>query len=319
MQSVRLLEEADIKEDTNEFRVRIRACLTERLQKESDVLVLTEFGSRSFGSAHDNLSDMDFQCIVSEKINETSEKRKERSKKLFSAIKDTLNTHCAPIDLEYESLWECDMFQMFYRFQSSAEFRIAPTLLIDFCIMYEAKDWERFSTPEQHGVSVILFDKENLLSPSPPAFDTHAHTLRLQRDLNNAISKFSMFQCFVGKEVARNHFLGAWHYYHQLTLTPLLLVLHMQHEPLRYSFGLRYTHHFGYSKEMEEKLQNLYFLASPSELLEKQQLAIELFFETVGKLSEQNMEPRIEELARKTRDEALEAYKASIRSVSCRK
>ena len=162
---------------------------------------------------------MDFICIASEKIHDTSEKCKERRTALFSIIKETLETNCATIEFEHEYLWDFDVFHMIYRFESTADSPIPPTLLIDFGIMFEEQLWKPFTTPEQHGLSVIFFDKENFTSQAPE-FDVDAHVTRMKSDLKNTISKFGIFQSFIGKEYARNHYLGAWYYYQEYTLTP---------------------------------------------------------------------------------------------------
>lgn len=299
-QQAKLLENEELM-DTKDFRIKVRESLWKRLEQESDVLVLGEVGSRSFKGVYDNLSDMDFICIASEKIHDTSEKRKERSKELFSIIKETLESNCAAIEFEHEYLWDFDVFHMIYRFENTDDSPIPPTLLIDFGIMFEEQLWKPFTTPEQHGMSVIFFDKENLTS-SPPDFDVEGHVTRMEADLKNTISKFGIFQSFIGKEYFRNHFLGAWDYYQEYTLAPLIKVLHMKYEPLRYFFGLRYVHHFGYPKELEETLQSLYFLGNPQEILEKQKLAIKLFYETVEELQKLDFKQIVSELSKQIRE-----------------
>lgn len=287
--------------DTQDFRFKVRKCLCDILKKENDVLVLTEGGSRSFGNAHDNLSDMDFICVASEKIHNTSEKRKERSTALFSIIKEALDQQCAPIEFEHDYLWDFDLFHKLFRFKSTKELPLPPTLVLDFGIVFEEAIWKPCTVPEQHGIPFILFDKENLISPNLPEFDVESHVARMKADITNTLSQFGMFQSFIGKEFVRGHYLGAWDYYREYTLAPLIKFLNIKYDPLRYFFGLRYVHHFGYPKELLETIQKLYFMGDPKDILHNQKIAIELFYNTAKELQNQDLHQRVADLSQKVR------------------
>ena len=296
--------------DTQSLRVQIRNALEEHLQKESDVLALAEFGSRAVGT-HDELSDMDFLCIVA--AVEGKENEEKRAAILFTILKNIFEKELGmSIELEHEDLWEECMgnYQRFLRFKSTGENPVLPTLLIDFSFAFKAAMWKKFSTPEQHGIFCILFDKKNLISPDPPEFDVEKHAENMMNDLKSMITRFGIFQSYIGKELLRNHHLGARYYYDELTLNPLVQVLNMKYQPLRYFFKLRYAHHFGFPQELIETLESLYFVATPQELCEKQKIAVELFYVTVDEILARDNLALLEDLAKNSREAARNAFRS---------
>lgn len=227
---------------------------------------LWEGGSAAFGRA-DQWSDVDLQVDVDDdKVAET-----------FDAVEAALAT-VATVDLVFvvpEPAWHGHS-QRFYRFADAP-----PWLMLDLCVIRH-RNPGKFIEPELHGHARVLFDRAGLFHRPPPV-DRNAMEQQARAKLAAVTVRFELFQPFVTKEVWREHPLDAWHFYQGLTLAPLITLLRMKHDPLRYDWSARYLHHL-LPKAGAEKLTRLSYVGSPAELPARQTEAIAWFRELATEL-----------------------------------
>ena len=220
---------------------------------------LWEGGSTAFGRA-DEWSDVDLQVDVDDaKVAET-----------FAAVEAAL-AEIATVDLVYvvpEPAWHGHS-QRFYRFADAPSW-----LMLDLCVIRQSNPG-KFIEPELHGNARVLFDRTGLFG-QPPRVDRAAMEQAVRAKLAALTVRFELFQPLVTKEIWREHPIDAWHFYQGLTLAPLITLLRMQHDPLRYDWSARYLHHL-LPKTEADKLTRLSYVGSAAELPARQTEAVAWF------------------------------------------
>jgi hypothetical protein len=65
----------------------------------------------------------------------------------------------------------------------------------------------------------------------------------MQKRLLRLKARFDIFNCFVQKEINRKNYLEALDLYYNVTLSSLVEILRMMHNPFHYDFKMRYVHY----------------------------------------------------------------------------
>jgi predicted nucleotidyltransferase len=233
--------------------------LHQKLEASNEVLAAWIAGSAAFGRV-DEWSDIDLSVLVEEGFVDGG----------FSLIEEALSEIEFIHPMPSNPAWP-GMQQKFYRLKGAGEF-----LLVDAEIITRSSP-ELFLDTSRHGKAIILFDKEGLAKEPP--FDAEGLRKKLKERLAVLKTQFPIFQMLPKKELRRGNIVEALEFYRNYTLRPLVEVLRMKHDPKRYDFHIRYLR-YDLPDEARILLENLYFVAEPSEIEEKQKQAEALFWET---------------------------------------
>lgn len=183
------------------------------------------------------------------------------------------------IELKFEikqSPWE-GMTQTFFRLKNGG-----PFLLIDFAIFNHSAP-DKLLQREIHGQPVILFDKREVLKPTP--IDVMQLNKTLQGRLQMHAARFELFRVMIEKELLRGNALDAMAFYLGFTLQPLVEVLRIQHSPYHYNFGLRYTK-IDLPADVAVEIEKLYFVANAADLEQKWNYAKQWFAKALKQAEE---------------------------------
>ncbi|MFN8372197.1 MAG: nucleotidyltransferase domain-containing protein [Anaerolineae bacterium] len=206
-------------------RETILTTLENALQPLPYVHAMWQGGASSFDRV-DQWSDIDLQVISDD----------ERISDVFKVVEDALRS-LSPIELRYEfpqPTWH-GHFQTFYRLKDAS-----PFLLLDFVVQKRTNN-NRFLQPEIHGEPIIHFDKEHWLKIPP--LDVEAHLLAIRERIEALRVLCDLFTVLTLKEIHRHNSIEALAFYQSWTLRPLVEVLRIQHDPVRYNFHTRYIHY----------------------------------------------------------------------------
>ncbi len=175
----------------------------------------------------------------------------------------------SPIEQEYvpDPHWP-GLTQSFFRLERASEY-----LAVDMAVIKVSSD-TYFLEPEVHGRSVFHFNRAGRVNAKP--FDATSHAKAMEVRRQRVVDRFRIFNCFVQKEINRDHWIEAVDLYQRVTLGALLEVLRMRHGPVHYDFGTRYVHD-ELPDDIVRKLVRLSFIASPEELRSKYRQATEWF------------------------------------------
>lgn len=237
------------------------------LEPQEGVYAMWRGGSAARGEA-DEWSDIDAVVVCDE----------EAVDGVFETVEAAL-PKLSPIDLIWrvpQPTWHGHA-QRFYRLEDAPDH-----LLIDLVVMVRGTH-ERFLVAERHGLAVVVFDKVDLVEPTP--FDRESFHATMAADLADTKVRFEMLQCLVDKELERGRPLDALNYYLGLTLTPLIKVLGMRYRRSRYDFGRRYTRE-DFPTDVADQVEALHFVSDADDLRAKHDRAKQLFWQTVRTLEE---------------------------------
>ena len=235
-------------------RQELITALVAALEPDPQVCAAYEGGSAAFGRV-DEFSDLDFQIIVED----------EAVERVARLVEAALAAHFT-VDYRYEiprPAWH-GHYQVFYRFANAS-----PLLLLDLCIIQRSST-NKFLEREIHGEAVVYFDKCG--AALPPPLDPAAHQAGLAARRAQCLAYFELYSPFVIKELRRGQPVEAAAYYSGFVLGPLVDLLRMRHDPLRYNFRTRHVYQ-DLPAAVLARLEPLYFPASPQELEEKYTLA----------------------------------------------
>jgi len=239
-------------------REDILSSLKDAFENLDYVHAMWEGGAAAFGRL-DEWSDIDLQFDVDD----------DRVEETFSIIESTLDA-LSPIDRKYnppQLPWE-GLFQVFYQLKNTS-----PYLLVDVVVMQHSSK-EKLLQTEIHGNAVFFFDKLGV-SQIPP-FDWECWNSRLRERLSILRITFPMFQTLVTKEIYRGNRLEALSFYHACTLRPLVEVLRIRDDPIRYNFHTRYAYYY-LPPEVVCKLEPLFFVTSVNDIQAKRRIAEDWF------------------------------------------
>lgn len=257
-------------------RQRILQAVIAETQVHPEIQGLWEQGSAAMGRA-DELSDLDLNLLVTDGQVAAGWEVVERALR-----------RVAPIELRYElaqPTWHGN-WQAFYRLEGTS-----PFLLIDLCVL-EVSTKSRFLEPEMHGKPIVYFDKLGWVQQAPS--DPVPVAERIQQRLPTLGLTLELFSPFVRKEVMRGRVLDALHFYNNFVVPRLIEALRSRYAPWRHSFGMRYLGH-DLPAELYAEVQELLFVADPSELPGKTERAVALFHQTVAEIEALDLVQWLEE------------------------
>jgi hypothetical protein len=224
--------------------------LSSTLQAHPDVQAAWQGGAAAF-SRVDEYSDIDLMVVANEGANEA----------VHTAIEAGLRD-LGELDFKMEMprpAWH-GLNQVFYRLSGGNPFHF-----LDIAIGSKEKVLALSGTPV-HGQPVLLFDKHSAFTPAP--FDTAAHLKNIASRLEHHRAGYEMFRHLTLKEIKRGNAIEAFQYYASFTLRPLIELLRIQYNPVRYDFSTRYIH-YELPVEIVSRLEPLYFTSDLEELSAK--------------------------------------------------
>lgn len=243
--------------------------LKQALEPLSFVNGMIEGGAAAFGR-EDAYSDIDLYLdVADDQIEET-----------FLALEEGLRG-LGPIAVQYEvpqPAWH-GLYQKFYRLQNAPEW-----LMIDLAIMKTSGSHE-FLEPKIHGKQIIHFDKIGLDSRLEP-FDEAGHTQQIARRLVTLEAKMKLFAHLPRKLLWRQHYIDALAAYRGQILIPLVELIRIKHDPLRYTFSTRYLYYIA-PAEVVSRYERLSFVGSPEQLKPYIEEAEVWFWELHAEMSQQ--------------------------------
>ena len=224
------------------------------------VLAFYEGGAAAFDRI-DEWSDIDLYAVVDdEKVDDA-----------FGAVETALRS-LSPIKQKFvvtQLSWP-GVSQAFYRLERASEY-----LLIDLALI-KLSGHEKFLEPHIHGKAVFYFNKSDVVKV--PILNKEELAKNVQEKLTRLRDKFTMFNMFVQKEINRSNYLEALVLYYSITLGSVVDVLRIKHSPFHHDFKTRYVQ-YELPKQITRKLEQLYFVKDPKDLLEKYRVATKWFNE----------------------------------------
>ena len=259
------------------MREKILQTIITALQPQDFVLALWQGGSAAHGYT-DEWSDIDIVVIVEDNFVQQT----------FDTLEAALQT-ISEISFKYrlpEPTWHGHS-QCFYQLAG-----VSPFLAIDFAVMKRSSRND-FLEVERHGnaaiavpggASPIAFDKANLVVPTH--LNQKEHFSKMEERFQHLQMLYNFKQIFVKKEINRGHLAQAIVNYQSHTLSPLVELLGMIYRPYRYDFmNLKYFYR-DFPPEVVARVEQLYCVTDLADLANKQQLAQEMFAETLPRVEQ---------------------------------
>ncbi|MBW4449880.1 MAG: nucleotidyltransferase domain-containing protein [Spirirestis rafaelensis WJT71-NPBG6] len=249
------------------MREKILETLITALEPKDFVLAFWQGGSAAHGYT-DEWSDLDIEVIVKD----------DEVQQTFDAVEEALQT-ISEISLKYrvpEPTWHGHS-QTFYQLAEAN-----PFLVIDFAVMKQSSR-NHFLEVERHGNAVIAFDKANLVVPKN--VNQSEHFSQMKERFTHQKKLFNFLQVFVKKEINRGHLAQAIANYQSYTLRNLVELLGMLYRPYRYDFTIKYFNR-DFPPEVVARVEPLFCITDLADLAKKQQLAEQMFAETLSRVEE---------------------------------
>lgn len=255
-------------------RAQLRSCLRERLHDRESVLAMWEAGSAAFDRA-DERSDLDIGVL---------------------ARGGSLHTVWQAVEAALEELggflirWENPlhifkgMTQRIYR-----PARGGRWLDLDIGVFEETAQ-DLYLQVQRHGRADVLFDRSEGHRTAGAQFDAAAHRRRMREALHQEIMRWNLYRDFVAKELARGRTIDAFGFYLAFAIRPVLTVMGMLHRPDRFDYGFRYVKE-ELPADAVAGIEQLCYVASPSELPARVEDANRLLVQAVEELKRRGIEP----------------------------
>ncbi|KAB8335223.1 nucleotidyltransferase domain-containing protein [Scytonema tolypothrichoides VB-61278] len=247
------------------MRKKILQTIIAALQPEDFVLAFWQGGSAAHGYT-DEWSDIDIEVIVEDNYVQQT----------FDIVEAALQT-ISEISFQYRvpsPTWHGHS-QCFYQLVG-----VSPFLAIDFAVMKRSSPND-FLEMERHGQAVIAFDKANLIVPTH--LNHQEHFSKMKARFEQLKTMFYFLQIFVKKEINRGHLAQAIVNYQSYTLRNLVELMGMIYRPYRYDFTMKYFNR-DFPPEIVARLEPLFCITDLADLANKQQLAEEMFAETLSQI-----------------------------------
>lgn len=249
------------------MREKILQTIIAALQPQDFVLALWQGGSAAHGYT-DEWSDLDIVVIVEDNFVQQT----------FDIVEEGLQT-ISEISFKYrvpEPTWHGHS-QCFYQLAE-----VSPFLAIDFAVMKRSSRND-FLEVERHGNAVIAFDKANLVVATN--LNQEEHFSKMKQRFEHLKMMFDFWQIFVKKEINRGHLAQAIVNYQSYTLRHLVELLGMIYRPYRYDFTIKYFNR-DFPPEVVARVEPLFCVMDLADLAKKQQLAEEMFAETLPRVEQ---------------------------------
>ncbi len=239
------------------MREKALTILTETLQNHPDVLAAWEGGSAATGRL-DQYSDIDLNLWIKDENDEAVwQSISQAVEKIFtidrtwivdSPIKGFTQRFFLPKNAENFFFLDIGIFK-----------NSAPDLFLDL---------------ERHGRARFLFDKTGTLKTTN--LNVEEFDQKLKKRVEQLANQFAVYKIVTLKEVRRNHPIDAYGFY-QACLRLLNEALGVRYRKNKYDFGFRYQY-VDMPKEIQQKMEDLIFVGSFSEI-EPKLLKVEKLFQ----------------------------------------
>lgn len=255
-------------------RDEILGCIVDALQPLDFVYAMWQCGSAAFGRV-DEWSDIDVVVDVEDN----------RVNDIFT-ITDKVLGALSPIESSFGAPQALSPggYQKVYKLKDTSEF-----LVIEICAVKHSST-EKFLQREVHGEVFVHFDKKNVTDHKP--IDKVKFAEHLSSRLENLEKFFNLYQFLIKKELNRSNHIEAIGFYNNFTLAPLLEVLRLKYNPLRYNFRTRYVY-YDLPKDVVTKLHDFYFIKDSEDLKAKHKEAINWFNEVATELKNISFEEKL--------------------------
>jgi hypothetical protein len=252
-------------------RENIVRALVNALEPLDFVYALWEGGAVAFDRV-DQWSDIDI-CV---------DAKDDRVEDALPVAEQALKT-LAPIALKYDVDFPKlgDYVQAFYRLKGTTKF-----MVVDLAVFRHSAP-DKLLEPEIHGRSKFHFNKGNAVTI--PRLDPSQFLGKLRNRVGSMRRRFAMFGCFVEKEILREHWIEAIHFYHRFTLGLLAELLRIHYNPVRHDFATRYVY-YDLPRPVVERLEDLYFVKDTGDLRIKYRMAEKWILEVIEQLDFERIE-----------------------------
>lgn len=230
-----------------------------------------EGGAAAFNRI-DEWSDIDLYLVVDDKKVDETFLAVEKALKSLSPIKQKYDVPHPP---------ESGLFQAFYRLEGAGEY-----LFIDLAVLALSSP-DKFLEPEIHGNAVFFFNKSDKVKP--PSLDKDALVKKLRERLERIQARFNMFNNSIQKEINRGNYLEAIDFYRVLTLSTLVEVLRIKHNPVHHDFRMHHIH-YELPSETIRKLKHLFFVEDEKDLQQKYHEATRWFHKIMPEINQRVIE-----------------------------
>lgn len=241
-------------------RQTILTTIRQALEPLPYIQAMWEGGAAAFGRV-DEWSDIDLQIAADDA----------QVDQVLPLVEQII-TSLSPISARYEipqPAWHGHL-QTFYQLEQAS-----PFLMLDVVAM-KVSATNRFLEREIHGRPVVHFDKIGFTAP--PTWDAQGWQQQLEARKKQVKLLFHLFQPLILKELPRKNYIEALTFYHSYTLRPLVELLRIQYAPAHYNFASRYIY-YDLPAGIVQRLEQLYFVATPTDLAAKQAQAVAWFAE----------------------------------------
>lgn len=247
------------------MREKILKKIQDTVEPLEFVNAMWQCGSAAFKRV-DEWSDIDVAIDVSD----------DKTEEIFTYLDKALSSIA---DIEYE--YGCPQpmspgaYQKVYKLKGVSEF-----LCAEICAVRHSAT-NKFLTREIHNDVLVNFDKCNVTEVEPMDMKSHEEMLKTRVDkLDNL---FHIYQFLVKKELNRGNHIEAAAFFNRFSVTPLLELIRIKHNPIRYNFNTRYVY-YDLPKDIVERLEKFYFLKDAEDIEKKHVEVVEWFDELIREM-----------------------------------
>jgi predicted nucleotidyltransferase len=205
------------------------AWLARQGEADPDVRVAWVGGSAATGG-YDEWSDLDIELLCTPGEADAVHDR------LLARIRE---------DFDVDHVWELpratwpDGRQCFVNHQHRPGALEEPTRIVDLHVS-DLSDEHRFVDVRRHGTPIVVHDPEGLVVLRHD--DEAALRAGIAENVDQVRQRRATAEWLVNRAVRRGQLPEAHALYQRFALSPLVLLLRVEHCPWRYDFGLRYLH-----------------------------------------------------------------------------
>lgn len=252
-----------------DFYKQIVKELKELYKNNDNILAAWEGGSAATGYL-DEYSDLDLALITTDEMVEEIFELTEKFLKDNYGISHKFRMP--------EPNWHGHS-QCFYKLTKSPEF-----FYVDFLIEKESAK-NRFTESDRHGKSIIWFDKNNLIDPTPTPEEEIEEKCKKHYNLMSTLLPF--MEMDIAKQIKRGNAIDAISIYNGL-LNRMASLLNIKYRSHKFDFGLRY-----YYRDLPQNevtfIEEITFVKDLNDLEAKLPKAIKKYKELIEELGKKYM------------------------------
>lgn len=229
-------------------REEIIRAVSEALRPLPQAHALWEGGAASFDRL-DAWSDIDLNIVAEDGAEDL----------IFSAVEAAL-ARLSPFEKFAPTVPQEEYRPAYYRLENASPFR-----LVDLAV-FNLSAPDKFLSPQIHGTTRFIFNKGGVAKVTDVDSDAFMEQVRMRT--GRLALRHRFFNNFVEKEMARGNWLEAMDCYQNITLSTLVELLRIRHNPYHHRFKMRYVHR-EFPAEVLGRLQPLFFVKDGAELKAK--------------------------------------------------